>query len=246
MKYNKDKREVNQACANELEGEITLQLEQRAANAPVVALDFFSVTAQLVLVTESRAIQITKLALLQKRLMAEGLKLYHKQYPFPFGIISKCARDSSFVLISIELNKQKKIRSNRHVLNSLPFYGPTRIQKKHDRSKLYFTRRLFIIQFDNQKKKIFPLRSDMHWFPNSKHERDRSTIFYFFHAMLGRQCNGLAATHLPLSPLLPELDDEGEPTAVLERRRRLLRGRPLRHRGHAAGRRRGGRRRHRH
>ena len=158
MKYNKDKREVNQACANELEGEITLQLEQRAANAPVVALDFFSVTAQLVLVTESRAIQITKLALLQKRLMAEGLKLYHKQYPFPFGIISKCARDSSFVLISIELNKQKKIRSNRHVLNSLPFYGPTRIQKKHDRSKLYFTRRLFIIQFDKKKNLSSPLR----------------------------------------------------------------------------------------
>ena len=38
-----------------------LQLEQRAANAPVVALDLFSVTAQLVLVTESRVIQITKL-----------------------------------------------------------------------------------------------------------------------------------------------------------------------------------------
>ena len=98
MKYNKDKREVNQACANELEGEITLQLEQRAANAPVVALDFFSVTAQLVLVTESRAIQITKLMHCYKNdLWQKVLKLYHKQYPFPFGINSKCARDSSFV-----------------------------------------------------------------------------------------------------------------------------------------------------
>jgi hypothetical protein len=57
-------------------------------------------------------------------------------------------------------------------------------------------------------------------------------------------CASGLATHLPLS-LLPELDDEGEPAAILQRRR-LLRGRPLRHRGHAGSRRRRGRRRHRH